>query len=228
MIGVYDYTVILTYLSMVSGAIGILISMTGVGHPYGGIFFLMLSGLLDGFDGKVARTKQGRTKFEKDFGVQIDSFSDLICFGILPVAIGAAQLRRSGIFIEIMKKDEYGDQFWMLMIILTIGVFYILAALIRLAYFNSTVQMREDEKEKTGHTYYVGLPVTSAALIFPIIHIIHFYTKANLAVFYFMVMLVVAILFVANIKIRKPGKLIFSIMVLIGVGEFIALLTVFI
>ena len=43
-----------------------------------------------------------------------------------------------------------------------------------------------------------------------------------------MVMLVVAILFVANIKIRKPGKLVFSLMVLIGVGEFIALLTVFI
>ena len=43
MVGVYDYTVILTYLSTVSGAIGIIITMTGIGHPYGGTLFLMIS-----------------------------------------------------------------------------------------------------------------------------------------------------------------------------------------
>ena len=58
MIGVYDYTVILTYLSTCSGLLGIIFTMTEVGHPYCGTLFLMISGLLDGFDGKVARTKQ--------------------------------------------------------------------------------------------------------------------------------------------------------------------------
>ncbi len=59
MIGVYDYTVILTYLSLLSGVTGMIIAMTGFGHPYLGMFCMMLSGLFDAFDGKVARTKKG-------------------------------------------------------------------------------------------------------------------------------------------------------------------------
>ena len=56
MIGVYDYTVVLTYMSLISGVMGIIISVTGVGHPEIGIFFLMLSGVLDTFDGRVDQT----------------------------------------------------------------------------------------------------------------------------------------------------------------------------
>ena len=50
MIGVYDYTVILTYLSLMSGATGIFVALQGYGHPYIGVFFLLLSGLCDAFD----------------------------------------------------------------------------------------------------------------------------------------------------------------------------------
>lgn len=41
MIGVYDYTVILTYLSLISGSLGIFVSLSGLGHPYYGVFFLL-------------------------------------------------------------------------------------------------------------------------------------------------------------------------------------------
>lgn len=58
MIGFYDYTVILTYLSLMSGTIGIMLCLNGMGHPYLGMFFLLFSGLCDTFDGKVARTKK--------------------------------------------------------------------------------------------------------------------------------------------------------------------------
>lgn len=58
MIGVYDYTVILTYLSLLSGASGIIVCLKGIGHPYLGMFFLLFSGLCDTFDGKVARSKK--------------------------------------------------------------------------------------------------------------------------------------------------------------------------
>ena len=54
MIGFYDYTVILTYLSLLSGTTGIMLCLNGVGHPYLGMFFLLFSGLCDTFDGKVA------------------------------------------------------------------------------------------------------------------------------------------------------------------------------
>ena len=33
MIGFYDYTVILTYLSLMSGTIGIMLCLNGMGHP---------------------------------------------------------------------------------------------------------------------------------------------------------------------------------------------------
>ena len=77
MIGYYDYTVILTYLSLLSSTTGIVVALAGPGHPYIGSFFLLLSGLCDAFDGKVARTKKTRTPEEKAFG-SIYLF-DLVC-----------------------------------------------------------------------------------------------------------------------------------------------------
>ena len=95
MIGVYDYTVWLTYGSLVSAMLGILVCLHGVGHPFVGVFFLLLSGLCDAFDGKVARRKQDRTEMEKNFGIQIDSLADLVAFGVLPGCIGFATRKNS-------------------------------------------------------------------------------------------------------------------------------------
>ena len=72
MLGIWDYTVVLTYCSLLSAVTGILVSLDGHGHPYIGVMFLLLCGLCDTFDGRVARSKKNRTKKEKDFGVQID------------------------------------------------------------------------------------------------------------------------------------------------------------
>ncbi len=227
MIGVYDYTVILTYLSLISGVLGIMVTVTGAGHPELGVFFLMVSGLLDGFDGKVARTKKKRSKIEKDFGVQIDSLTDLICFGVLPMTIGLAQLRISGIFTEVVRKRDYDGSFPILIILLVIALFYVLAALIRLAYFNATYGIRCEEESRTGVSYYIGLPVTAAALVFPLVMLIHFFSNWDLTYFYFLTMLIVAIAFVANIKIRKPGKVGLAIIILIGAAEFVASMIAF-
>ena len=93
MIGFYDYTVILTYLSILSGTAGIILCLNGIGHPYLGMFFLLFSGLCDTFDGKVARMKKDRTAEMKRFGIQIDSLADLIALGVLPACIGMAMFR---------------------------------------------------------------------------------------------------------------------------------------
>ena len=95
MIGLFDYTVWLTYLSLAFATIGIVVSLQQSGHPYIGVFFLLLCGLCDAFDGRVARTKKNRTDFEKKYGVQIDSLSDLVAFGVLPACIGNAMIRFS-------------------------------------------------------------------------------------------------------------------------------------
>ena len=94
MLGFYNYTTILTYLSLMSAGLGIVMSLGGDGHPYVGMCFLLFCGLCDAFDGKVARTKSDRTPEECAFGVQIDSLSDIVAFGVLPVCIGAALMKK--------------------------------------------------------------------------------------------------------------------------------------
>lgn len=56
MIGFYDYTVVLTYISMMISMYGITLCMDG--HFKRAIVCLALSGLCDMFDGKIARTKK--------------------------------------------------------------------------------------------------------------------------------------------------------------------------
>ena len=225
MIGVYDYTVILTYLSLISGATGIFVSLQGYGHPYIGIFFLLLSGLCDAFDGKVARTKKNRTKLEKEFGVQIDSLADLVAFGLLPPSIGMAMLRVSERFSELKFINDLTRKVsWYSIALTAIAAFYVLAALIRLAYFNATEEERAAEIEKTGNMHYTGLPVTSAALIFPFVVLVHFLTRFDFSLIYFFVLFVLAILFICPFKLKKMGGKALYVLIAIGVVEFILLL----
>ena len=75
-----------------------MVSFAGSGHPYIATFFLLICGLCDAFDGKVASTKKNRTAIEKNYGIQIDSLSDLVAFGVLPACIGAALIKNAGYF----------------------------------------------------------------------------------------------------------------------------------
>ena len=225
MIGVYDYTVILTYLSLMSGATGIFVALQGYGHPYIGVFFLLLSGLCDAFDGKVARTKKNRTKLQKDFGVQIDSLADLVSFGLLPPSIGMAMLRVSERYSELKFINELTRKVsWYSIILTVIAALYVLAALIRLAYFNATEEERAMEIQKTGNMHYTGLPVTSAALVFPFVVLVHFITRFDFSLLYFFVLLLIAILFVCPFKLKKMGGKALYVLVAIGIVEFILLI----
>ena len=62
MIGFYNYTVILTYIGTIFGLLGILSAFSG--NLILAITFLMLTGVCDMFDGKIARTMK-RNKDEK-------------------------------------------------------------------------------------------------------------------------------------------------------------------
>ena len=231
MIGFYDYTVVLTYLSLLSATSGIMLCLNDIGHPYLGMFFLMFCGLCDAFDGKVARTKKSRTEQMKQFGIQIDSLSDLVAFGVLPACIGIAMLR-SSIEFSIFPQFKFlhlEDKSTVIKVILTIiAVFYSLAAMIRLAYFN----VLEEERQKTEgggvNKTYVGLPVTSAALVFPTILLIHIFCSADLTLLYFLFLFIVGYLFVADIRIKKPTTKGVLIMIAIGTIEALILGFVFI
>ena len=180
MIGFYDYTVILTYLGFLSGLFGII--MASQGHISTAIFCLMFSGLCDMFDGKVARTKKKRTEEEKHFGIQLDSLSDLVCFGVLPSVIGYNLGINKLYFLPIL-------------------LFYPLAGLIRLAYFNVLEIMRKGDGPVKE---YVGLPITSSALIFPFIFIFKKLIGKYFIYVYAGLLLLVGFLFISRIKVKKP------------------------
>ncbi len=222
MIGIYNYTVLLTYLSLVSAGAGIMVSLSGNGHPYWGCMFLLVCGLCDAFDGKVARMKKNRTVMEQNYGIQIDSLSDLVAFGVLPGCIGVAMIRTSPYMKELeagLSAGQFGALKFALCAVL---VLYMLAALIRLAYFNVT----EEERQKTEggvRKFYTGLPVTSASLIFPLVILIQYISPADISLLYIAVALVTGFLFLSKLQIRKPGMREIYIMIAFGAVEFILL-----
>lgn len=222
MIGFYNYTMLLTYMSLVSSSIGIVISLTGEGHPFIGMFFMLFSGLCDAFDGKVAKTKKDRTELENKFGIQIDSLSDIVAFGVLPTCIGAALVARSDVFS--FEKKGLGLGF--AIVCYTIMALYVLTAMIRLAYFNVTEEERQ-KKETGTRKYYLGLPVTAASIIFPFILLIQYicdkFANVDLTYLYFAVMLLTAIAFVSRFQLKKPGLRAILIMVGIGIVEAVVM-----
>lgn len=221
MLGFFDYTVWLTYMSLLSASLGIMVTLNGGGHPYLGILFLLVCGICDAFDGRVARTKKDRTEIQKKFGIQIDSLSDLAAFGVLPACIGNAMIRVCPTIYEIppLRRGLSVDATTSVLFF-TIMLIYILAAMIRLAYFN----VMEEERQKTEdgcRKYYQGVPVTASALVFPTVMLFQFLTSADITPVYFAFLLITAVAFVTDIKIPKPGLRGILIMCGIGLAELI-------
>jgi CDP-diacylglycerol--serine O-phosphatidyltransferase len=223
MIGFYNYTVILTYLSLAFAGTGIAFSFMPGGHPFIGVICLLLCALCDGFDGKVARTKKDRTPQECKFGIQIDSLSDVIAFGVLPACIGMSILFNSK-FVYV--KGGQWRQLLCTVIAIIICIVFMLMALIRLAYFNVTEEERQNAETGTRKTY-LGLPVTLGAIMLPIPYalqmIIGKLTELDLSYTYFAALLIIAILFVSKFQLAKPGAKKMTFMITMGVIEATAL-----
>jgi len=202
MIGYYNYTVVPTYFGLASSILGLYLALH-MNHPFLAVMCLMFSGFCDMYDGKIARTKE-RTAQEKKFGIQIDSLSDLICFGVLPVAIGYSIGMTAPYF-------------------LLIAVFYVLTALIRLAYFNVLEEERQQETEEV-RDYYTGLPVTSVALFLPLVYAMKLFLGEYIYILYAVALLVIGCLFVSKLKVKKPhGKAMYVILA-IGLVELVLLI----
>ncbi len=164
MIGIYNYTVIITYLSVVSAGIGMYFASNG--QIKTAIFFLMFSGLCDMLDGPVSRTKKDRTERDRKFGIQIDSLCDCVSFGVQPAVLYY--------FIAKYLAPDY-DKVHMIAFIL--GVLLMLAAVIRLAFFNVSEEERQKEEGNKLRDFYRGLPVTNITWILPIFFLCGYFTK---------------------------------------------------
>lgn len=192
MLGVYDYTVILTYISLMVSIGGMLFSLNGDCRM--ALVCLTISGLCDMFDGKVARTKKDRTEVEKRFGIQIDSLADIVCFGVSPAILCYRMGMRGLTGVAIL-------------------LFYVLAGLIRLAWFNVSEEVRQDETEEK-RKYYQGLPITSMAVLLPLLAVFKpMLGKREFMLSLHTLVLLVGLLFITNFKFRKPKNRTLAIIV---------------
>ena len=116
---------------------------------------------------------------------------------------------------------------WYPVVLITVAVLYVLAAMIRLAYFNATEDERREDRETLGREYFTGLPVTTAALVFPLVLLLHNFLRFDLSLVYFAVMLIMGLLFLGRFRIPKPGKRELTMMVIIGALELLAVLLIY-
>ena len=185
-IGFYDYTVILTYLSLVSAVSGILLASNG--RFTAAVLCLMLSGFCDAFDGIVARSKKNRTEDEKSFGIQIDSLCDAVSFGVFPALL-----------CYFMGVDS--------VVGCVVVALFVLCAVIRLAFFN-VIEGKRQQAEGGANKTYRGLPVTSISMILPPVYLLNFVLPEDVFVIVLTVLLAVCgFLFILDFSVKKPDWL---------------------
>ena len=184
MIGFYNYTVILTYMSLISSVYGMTQAIHGDYKE--AIFCLAFSGACDAFDGRIARTKKNRTDDEKNFGIQLESLVDVVAFGVLPAMI----CYHCGV------QGPLG---------MVLVFFYVTCAVIRLAFFN-VLEIKRQKEEGGCNKSYRGLPVTSAAFIFPLVFCTRYFLPESVfGVVLHVVLGLVGFLFIFDFKMPKLG-----------------------
>ena len=177
--GVYNPSIILTYLGVFSSFTGIALLMSKDLSAMPNVFiFLIFSACFDMFDGPVARRCK-RNEKEKEFGIQLDSLADTISFTAFPAFI---MLKFTGVHI----------------LSLLIAFFYAFAGIMRLGWFNITTS------ENIG--MFQGLPVVYSALIYPVLYLMLTYLHVkNYGIFFAAASIIISLLFISNFKMKKPS-----------------------
>lgn len=113
------------------------------------VLCILVSALFDMFDGKVARFLDQSSSF----GLELDSLSDLVCFGVAP-----------SIILYLSTMQQIGKVGW------GICMFFTVCCALRLARFNIS-RTDSEENSDLNRKYFVGIPAPAGAIIalFPLI-----------------------------------------------------------
>lgn len=140
--GIYLLPNLFTTAGLFSGFYAIVAAIGG--HYEAAAIAIFVGMIMDGIDGRVARL----TNTQSQFGVEYDSLSDMVCFGLAP-ALVMYQWSLYGF-------SEYG---WLWAKLGWVAAFvYVASGALRLARFNSQV-------ETADKRYFQGLPSPSAAAV---------------------------------------------------------------
>ncbi len=131
---------------------------------------LMLAAVcLDFLDGRIAR-HLGQVN---EFGKQLDSFSDLVSFGIAPAVFGYMQGLSSVPAVIVL-------------------AFFAVCGMLRLSRFNVT--------DKRG---FEGVPITTNGFIFPAVYLVLLYSAQPFNSFMLLLYAAMGLLMVSKLRIRK-------------------------
>ena len=136
--GIYLLPNMITTAGLFAGFYSIVAAMNGRFEPAAVAIFVAM--IMDGIDGRVARL----TNTQSEFGIQYDSLSDMVCFGLAPALVMYEWSLQSMVSVGWAKLG------WLAAFI------YTASAALRLARFNAQVETAEK-------AYFRGLPSPSAA-----------------------------------------------------------------
>lgn len=164
---------------------------------------LVAAGVLDLFDGAIARRNQ-RSDDAARFGAQLDSLVDMASFGLTPIVIALSLGFNSAADLVLM-------------------VAYGCAAAMRLAHFN-TFTAEAGVRVRS----YTGLPVTFSALFFPLAYIARDLSSPAVGdLIIHLVFALVATAFVARFRCPKPQGVFYVLLSALAVSVSLYLLTGF-
>ncbi|MFQ5436887.1 MAG: CDP-diacylglycerol--serine O-phosphatidyltransferase, partial [Anaerolineae bacterium] len=171
--GIYLLPNLFTTAALFAGFYAIIAAIGGRYEAAGIAIFI--AQFMDGIDGRVARL----THTQSDFGVEYDSLSDMIAFGLAPALV-----------VYVWSLSSLGKLGWLAAFVYTAG------AALRLARFNT-------QSGTVDKAYFQGLPSPpAAALIAGLVWLCSDYEipGENLAVFVLLVTVTAGVLMVSNIR----------------------------
>lgn len=146
--------------------------------------YILIAGIFDGLDGRIARLTNATSRF----GIEYDSLSDLVSFGVAPSLLAYTWFLR--------EFDRIG---WI------VSFLYVATAALRLSRFN-TLSLNPT----VDRAYFLGLPSPAAAFsIATLVIALNYFgiEKNNLTPIIFTIVITLSILMVSNIKYYSFKKI---------------------
>jgi CDP-diacylglycerol---serine O-phosphatidyltransferase len=133
-------------------ALALCTGLTGVRFAIGGdwdkaLAMIILAGVLDGFDGRIARLLKGESRF----GAELDSLSDVIAFGVCPALI---------LYLwSLQSLPRFG---WLF------ALAHAVCCALRLARFNAQIDSAEQPHKSAGFLTGVPAPAGAGLALLPV------------------------------------------------------------
>lgn len=132
----------ITAAALCAGLTGIRFAITGDFEK--AVLAVVLAGVLDGIDGRIARLLKAQSRF----GAELDSLADNVSFGVAPALI-----------LFLWSLDDLPRLGWFA------ALAFAVACALRLARFNARIDMADEPRKTAG--FYTGVPApVGAGLVF--------------------------------------------------------------